>query len=184
VKAHPAEVLSAAPLPRFAPPRRAVRVSLFEREIRERLASPAVDILLGAARVLSEGGFAPENPLLAGRAAGQGAYFGSCMLTIELSALCGEAGVLRDPSDEPTALRLANLCATDARLLRRVRLLAEDEATRIAGRPLGQIASEVRVRAEGTTLFVDIEVEAALPPRLAPLATHAGRAPRAEEGGR
>jgi hypothetical protein len=100
------------------------------------------------------------------------------MLTVELSSLCGEAGVLRDTADASTALRLANLCATDARLLRRVRLLAEAEATRIAGRPLGPIATEIRVRADGTTLFVDIDVEATLPPRVAALPPHPAHAAR------
>jgi hypothetical protein len=141
------------PLPRWKPMAKATRVTLFEREVRERLSDAAVEILLGAAEVLSEGQVAaPPVPSLPGGEA----FFGSTMLTIDLAAA---ASVVREPCDAAAARKVAGLMAADARIARRARLVAEREAARIAGRPVRTAATEVRVRADGTCIFIDVEIE-------------------------
>ncbi|MSP60250.1 MAG: hypothetical protein EXR72_07895 [Myxococcales bacterium] len=140
-----------AALPRRKPMAKATRVTLFEREVRERLSDPAIEILLGAAAVLSEGQVA--------RAAGGGeAYFGTTMLTVDLAATTA----FREACDVRAARRVAELMAGDARITRLARQVAEREASRLAGRHLRVSASDVRVRAEGTTLFIDVDLESAL----------------------
>ena len=127
---------------------RAARVALFEREIRERLSQAAVEILLAQAQVLSEGGFSSKG--------GRPAFYGSTMLTIDLG-VASEA--VRERCDGAAARRAATLIADDPRVTRRVRQVAEDEAASIAGGPLRVTASDVRVRAHGTTLYIDVDLE-------------------------
>lgn len=148
-------------LPR-KPMARVTRVTLFEREVKEQLSTAAIDILLGAAEILSEGRIAPANPAVGGKA-GRCAFFGSTMLTILLSRL--DASV-RERCDEEAARRTARLIVSDARIGQRVRAIAEREACRVSGRRLPSVVSEVRVRAEGTRVFVDVDVEAELGPSL------------------
>jgi hypothetical protein len=128
---------------------RATRVRLYEREVREKLSGPAVEILLDRARLLSEG--ARSRSPTAGQA-----FFGSIMLTIDL-ALVAEAVCER--CDEATAARLADMMSSDARVLRRVRQMAEREASRLAGGPITIHTGDVRFRADGARVFVDIDVE-------------------------
>lgn len=143
---------------------RAARVALFEREVKERLSEPAVEILLGAATVLSEGDSPGPMLPLGGTAVGTRAWFGSTMLTIELGAI---ASSVREPLDEAAARRVAELLTTDGRIARSVRRIAEREASRLAGDRVLPTATEVRVRAAGTTLYIDADVEGELAPRRA-----------------
>src|SRR5690242_5731857 len=115
-------------LPRRKPMARADRTSLFEREVRERLSSPAIELLLGRARVLSEGGPAKALPRPDGTR-GPDPFFGSTMLTIDLADL---ADAVREPLDESTAARVAALLTADARAGKRIRAIAEREACRVA----------------------------------------------------
>lgn len=142
------------------PMARVVRVTLFEREVRERLSGAAIELLLSAAEVLSEGGVASANPALAGRAAGSEAFFGSTMLTIDVARL---HAAVREPCDVTRAARIAAFIVADARIARRVRKIAEREAERIAGRPLAGALCEVRVRSHDTTVFVDVDIEEGAP---------------------
>ncbi|HEX4459216.1 MAG TPA: hypothetical protein VIA18_14660, partial [Polyangia bacterium] len=71
------------------PMARAARVTLFEREVRERLSVAAIDLVLERARILSEGKRA-ASPTAAQR------YFGSTMVTIDVAEL---AELVRDPCD-------------------------------------------------------------------------------------
>jgi hypothetical protein len=134
------------------PMARALRVTLFEREVRERLSGPAVEILLGRARILSEGRRAAS--------ATSDGFFGSTMLTIDLR---GADDVVREPCDEAAAARVAALMAADARVQKRVRQIAAGEVERLAGEPLAARVAEVRVRAEGTMIYLDVDVEAPAP---------------------
>jgi hypothetical protein len=131
------------------PMARAARVTLFEREVRERLSVAALDILLENARILSEGKRA------AGKSAAQ-AYFGSTMITVDIAAL-GES--VRDPLDARAAARIAELMRGDALITRRVHQLAGREAQRLAEGPVDVRISEVRVRAQGTFVYLDVDVE-------------------------
>ena len=51
------------------------------------------------------------------------------------------------------------MSASDA-ATERIRVIAHAEATRIAGRPLSPGGIDVRLRSEGSWLFIDIDVEA------------------------
>ena len=141
---------------------RTARVTLFEREVREKLSQSAIEILLGAATVLSEGERAPSvrgapspspSPL-------DDRWFGSTMLTIELARV---AGAVRDEADAHTARRLAALVADDRRFTDALTRIVTREAERLLGTPPRALSTDVRVRTEGATLFVDVDWEAARP---------------------
>jgi hypothetical protein len=131
------------------PMARADRVTLFEREIRERLSLAAVDILFERAKVLSEGSRA-QSPSARAR------YFGSTMLTLDVAAL---DDVVRDAVDVRAAARVAELVSGDARVTRRVQRIAEKEAARLAGGAVQLRVTDVRVRAQGTLVYLDVDVE-------------------------
>jgi hypothetical protein len=136
-------------LPSRKPMARATRITLFEREIKERLSRAAMDVVFGRAERLSEG----QRQTRGGREA----YFGSTMLTIDLASF---DDVLRDACDAGTAHRLAALMETDAAVPRRIRDIAEREATRIAAARLKDIRTQVATRAQGSKVFIDVDVEA------------------------
>jgi hypothetical protein len=131
------------------PMARAERVTLFEREVRERLSLAAIEILLERAKVLSEGRRARSPTALE-------AWFGSTMMTFDVAAL---GDVVRDPLDARAAARVADLIRGDARVGRRVQRIAEREAHRLAGGPTRAKAADVRVRAQGTLVYLDVDVE-------------------------
>jgi hypothetical protein len=129
------------------PMARALRVTLFEREVREKLSASAVEILFQRAQVLSEGRRS-ASPTAAD------AYFGSTMITIDLREL---ADLVREPADGATAEKLALLVQEDARAQKRVRQIAAAEAERLGGGSARAV--EIRVRTEGATLYIDADVE-------------------------
>lgn len=121
------------------------RVSLFEREVTVRLAPMAVELLHGAARVLSEGELAGD------------VYAGSTMLTVELART---ADRVSDPPDASTAQRAAFLYAADDRARDHARRIALVEARRIAGCELAAASVDVESRARGAELLLSMGVEA------------------------
>lgn len=131
--------------PQRKPMATARRVSLFEREIRVRLSSPAIEILFGLAQVLSEG------------QVDGGGYFGSTMVTIDLSRA---TGAVSDECDAATARRVADLLASDPRVRRRATELAIAEAEARAGCQLVSPQVDLRVRASGVHVQIDVDVEA------------------------
>ena len=137
-------------LPARRPMARATRITLFEREVRERLSRAALDVVFARAERLSEGQRSQRG--------GREAYFGSTMLTVDLAAF---ADVFRDACDAGTAHRLAALFEADSTVPRRIRELALREAARIAGARLKDVRTQVTVRAQGAKVFVDVDVEAA-----------------------
>jgi hypothetical protein len=168
-------VRSAAPKPMA----RAVRITLFEREIRERLSGAALDIVLARAELLSEGQRVvregipsdghdgdgdrskrdPQKPSTSLERDSRSGYVGSTMFTIDLSSL---TDVLRDACDAGTAHRLAELMRTDGTLPGRIHDVAEREATRVAAAKLKDMRTQISVRAQGSKVFIDVDVEAAL----------------------
>ena len=130
------------------PMARVRHVALFSREIRERLSLAGAELLLTSATRLTEG-----------QLSGDGHYFGSTMLTVDLEQ-AQERGLLREEPDVATALRLARLMAASAAVRRRVGDLAGEAAERQAQRPLVGVELDIRVRAEGLLVFVDVDVEA------------------------
>jgi hypothetical protein len=128
---------------------RVVRVTLFEREVREKLSVAAIEILVERARILSEGKRSAA-PTAKAR------YFGSTMLTVDV-AMLGE--LVREPCDARAAARVAELIRDDARVTKRVQKIATREAERLAGGPVRVRAGDVRVRAQGTFVYLDVDVE-------------------------
>ena len=120
------------------------RVSLFEREVTMRLAPLAVELLHGAARVLSEGELVGD------------VYSGSTMLTVNLGALAQ----ISDPPDASTAQKVALLYAADDRCRAHARRIALDEARRAAGCELLSARVDVESRAKGPELLLSLDVEA------------------------
>ena len=120
------------------------QVGLFSREITERLSIAGVEMLLSMASKLSEG-------QLSGNA-----FYGSTMLTLDLRQLGGR---VKDACDVATAMRLARLIGSNNAVLDRIRALALEEATRIAGCAIDSAGIDIRVRAEGSWVFIDADVE-------------------------
>ena len=121
------------------------RVSLFEREVSVRLAPVAVELLHGAARILSEGDFEGD------------VYAGSTMLTIDLARA---SALISDPPDASTAQRAAFLYAADERCRIHGRMIAISEARRMAGCDLSVPHVDVESRARGAELLLSLNVEA------------------------
>lgn len=121
------------------------KVSLFEREVTVRLAPAAVDLLHGAARVLSEGELSGD------------VYAGSTMLTVDLART---ADRISDPPDVSTAQKVALLYASDERCRDHARRIAIAEARRTAHCNLTAPLVDVESRARGAELHLSLNVEA------------------------
>jgi hypothetical protein len=128
---------------------RVERISLFEREVKERLSRAALDVLFAAASVMSEGQRAARG--------GRELFFGSTMLTIALDAV---SLALRDAPDARSAQRLAALLARDAGAQARIKRLAAEECERLSAVRPRSLNADIKVRARGTTVYVDVDVEA------------------------
>lgn len=120
------------------------RVSLFEREVRVRLAPAAVELLHAAARMLTEGGMDGD------------VYTGSTMLTVDLLRT---THVIADAPDAATARRVAQLYAADERCRAHARRLAVAEARRLAGCDLVPTV-DVESRSQGPEVHLTVNVEA------------------------
>ena len=121
------------------------QVSLFRREIKERLSPTGFELLLQAVKKISEG-----------QISASGRYYGSTMLTLDLARV--DQGI-RDVCDVATALRVAQLLESEPDLLGQLRELALQDARRIAGRPMPRLEADLRIRAEGCRVLVDVDVE-------------------------
>jgi hypothetical protein len=124
------------------------RISLFEREVRERLSRAALDLIFGVAGIMSEGQRSARG--------GREMFFGSTMLTIELPSV---AASVRDVCDARAAQHLAALLATDTVAAARIKSIAAAEAERLCRIRPKSLGAEIKVRARGTTVYVDVEVE-------------------------
>ena len=121
------------------------RVSLFEREVTVRLAPVAVELIHGAARVLTEGELTGDF------------YAGSTMLTIDLHRTTARVS---DPPDVSTAQRVALLYAADDRCRDHARRIAVSEAQRVACCKLAAPLVDVESRAKGPEVHLSLNVEA------------------------
>ncbi len=120
------------------------KVALFDREIRVTLSLSAIEILFETADILSEG-----------ERRGDG-YFGSTMITLDLGRV---APLVREDCDIASARRFAELAMADKRVRERARKLATADATERAGVPLGRLECDVRARAVGTRVHLDVDVD-------------------------
>jgi hypothetical protein len=85
------------------------------------------------------------------------AYFGSTMITFSLERL---AELVRDPCDAGTAQRIADLVLGDPRVQARARVIATQEVARRLSAPVGRVDIDVRVRAAGACIHLDLDVQA------------------------
>lgn len=136
-----------APTPPIRKPMaRSTRVSLFDREVTVRLSPVGVDVLFAAPQLLVEGDVSATG------------YVGSTMLTFDLATT---ANLISDPPDAATAKRAAALMTEDPRTRSRARRIAIREAARAAGAaPLEPPQLDLRARAAGARIHLDIDVEA------------------------
>ena len=121
------------------------KVALFDREIRTTLSQAAIEILFDTADILSEG-----------ERRGDG-YFGSTMITLDLARV---APLVREDCDAASARRVAELALADNRIRDRARAIASADAAERAGTLLARVDCELRARAVGTRVHVDVDVEA------------------------
>ncbi len=121
------------------------RVSLFDREVTVRLAPVAIELIHGAARVLTEGALTGDF------------YAGSTMLTVDLARTIDR---ISDPPDVSTAQRVALLYAADDRCRDHARRIAVAEARRMAGCDLAAPLVDVESRARGPEVHLSLNVEA------------------------
>lgn len=129
------------------------------------LSPSALELLFEHAELLVEGG---EE--LGGRRAGDRRVFATVMVSIDLTRC---AGHVREPADEATARRVAELMDSEPRVQQRLRSLAARELARLAGAepdgfsshagPTGWALSvEAGVRADGTVVLIDVDAMATL----------------------
>jgi hypothetical protein len=121
------------------------RVSLFEREVTVRLAPVAVELIHGAARMLTEGEMTGA------------VYTGSTMLTVDLARTTDR---ISDVPDATTAQRVAFLYAADERCRAHARRIAIGEARRLAGCDLSMPLVDVESRSKGPEVHLSLNVEA------------------------
>jgi hypothetical protein len=122
---------------------RARRISLFEREVRVRLAPAGLDVLFDEMRVLTEGQIDGER------------YFGSTMMTVDLARVQPRVS---DECDPACARRIVDLAADDERVRARARRIALDQAQRTGD--LESPAVDLHVHRDGRILHLDLDVEA------------------------
>jgi len=158
-----AKNLALTPQPlRAAPWARVQRVQLVRREVREYLPPSAIELLLARAECVVEGG--DEM----GQAVGppQRRVYATVMVTIDLRAA---AALFREPADEATAVRVAELLESTPALARRMVQLAGPELARIAGVPEDtlEISVDHHGRADGSMILIDGDAMAIVPANLA-----------------
>lgn len=130
------------------------RIGLFRQEIREWIAPPALEILIGSAERISEGAFdGPPGP--------QQAYLATIQLVVPLS-LCDR--YLSGPLDAASARRVTELVRTDPLAQEILGEVAQREAERGAGCSLHEVQVEIEASHHGDTLVLAMDVEARVQP--------------------
>ena len=117
---------------------------MFSRRIEVGLSSAAIDLLFESAHVLSEGQVDGDR------------FYGSTMLTFDLSK--AEAAISDDVSPK-TLRQLSELAKADSRILDRAKRVGTGEARRTAGCSLSEPEVDIHVRAQGTHLHIDLDIE-------------------------
>jgi hypothetical protein len=123
------------------------RVALFDRKTTVGLSQPALELLFEGAEVLAEG----ERR--------GGSYLGSTMITLDLERL---APLMRERCDLLSAREIAQLIIHDSRVRTRARELTLADAHERAGVHAQKAQLELRARAVGARVYLDIDVEAEL----------------------
>lgn len=129
---------------------RVQRVQLVRREVREYIPPGAVTLLLARADCVVEGG----GEVGAAVGAAQLRTYATVMVTIDLG---GSASLFREPPDDATAQRVAELIEASPAVARQLIAMARPELSRIAGVPVDalEISLEHKARADGSRILID-----------------------------
>ncbi|MBK9072201.1 MAG: hypothetical protein IPL79_14565 [Myxococcales bacterium] len=119
-------------------------MSVLERQWRFRLSAAAMDVLMRRALVQNEG------------RSDRGRYLGTTMVTIDI-ALASD--LVADPCSPETAAKLAGLMEHDPGVIRMIRSLALAGAVRTAGYSLAAAHMDLKFRASGTKILIDVDTE-------------------------
>jgi hypothetical protein len=131
------------------------KIQLIRREIREYLSTSALEVLFSRAETVVEGGRERRGAEDQGAPRGSGGvFYGTVMVTLDLGA-CDE--VFREPADEATARRIAELMEDDRWVRNRLSEIMRPElADLLACLPSSlRIRLDHQARAEGRKVFLD-----------------------------
>ncbi len=137
----------ALPAPGWA---RVHRVQLIRREVREYLSPAALEVLLEGAEHVVEGAADAAGP-------SGSRYYATVMVTIDLRR---RAAWFREPADEATAERVAELLQDSPGVRQKLAEVARVELARLADVDPASldILLDHQVRVDGTTILIDLDV--------------------------
>lgn len=126
------------------------RIPLIRREVRESLSDNALELVFGSAELLVEG----DRELAAGQLGDRNRAYATVMVTLDLQPC---AALLREPVDEATALRVAELMRGSAAVRRQLIELARPQLAALVDAPARSLRIEMlpSVRVEGTRILID-----------------------------
>ncbi|NVB37385.1 hypothetical protein G6O69_06045 [Pseudenhygromyxa sp. WMMC2535] len=133
------------------------RISLIRREIRESLSTSALEILLEAAELIVEG----DRDLEAGAEGESLRGYATVMLSIDLARA---AALLREPADDATAERVAELMRGSRTVRGRVIELARPQLAALFECPERSLRVELQpvIRAQGSRILLDADAVVSL----------------------
>jgi hypothetical protein len=128
------------------------RIPLIRREIREFLGSSALELLFSQAEAVVEGG------------CDDGHVYATVMVTLDLDRL---SRIFREPMDEATAARVAELMEGHPWVRDHLARLAAPELAELAGHPAPpkRVQLEHQIRVEGRQILIDGDAMAPLSSR-------------------
>ena len=134
------------PPPRWA---RVQRIPLVRREVREFLGESELEVLFSRAEHVVEGGCDESN------------VYATVMVTIDLASL---SQIFREPMDEATAARVAELMHGHPFVRDRLARLAAPELARLAGKATRprRVQLEQKIRVTGRKILIDGDAMAPL----------------------
>lgn len=138
--------------PRWA---RVTRVQLIRREIRETLGQSALEVLFSAAEHVVEGSAElSESGRKGGEARPVARVYATVMVTIDLRAC---SAYFREPADEATAQRVAELMQESDRVAQQIAVLARPKLAELAGIAPErlEVSLQHQVCADGTRILID-----------------------------
>ncbi len=141
--------------------RRVRRIPLIRREVRESLSDNALELLFGSAELLVEGDRDLASEALGASLDGGERVYATVMVTLDL-ATC--ASLLREPADEATAERVAELMRGSASVRRQLIELARPELAQLVDAPPRALRIELLpvVRVSGARILIDGDVVVSL----------------------
>lgn len=133
------------------------RIPLIRREVRESLSDNALELLFGSAELLIEG----DRELAVERLSDAERAYATVMVTLDLTTC---ANLLREPADEATAERVAELMRGSASVRRQLIELARPKLAELVDAPPRALRIELlpAVRVAGARILIDGDVVVSL----------------------